>query len=48
MHGKQPAVALIDQSIQLSSAMAAAWPNTTQQVCAWHVYQNYKEKLLYM
>uniref|UniRef100_A0ACD5YRS4 Uncharacterized protein n=2 Tax=Avena sativa TaxID=4498 RepID=A0ACD5YRS4_AVESA len=40
MHGKQPAVALIDQSIQLSSAMAAAWPNTSQRICAWQVYQN--------
>ncbi|PVH65248.1 hypothetical protein PAHAL_2G446200 [Panicum hallii] len=40
MHGKQPAVALVDQSIPLSSAMAAAWPNTTQRICAWHVFQN--------
>jgi zinc finger SWIM domain-containing protein 3 len=40
MHGKQPAVALIDQSVPLSSAMAAAWPNTTQRICAWLVYQN--------
>lgn len=40
MRGKQPKTIITDQSITLSSAIAAAWPETSHRLCEWHVYQN--------
>ncbi|XP_008782870.1 protein FAR1-RELATED SEQUENCE 5-like isoform X2 [Phoenix dactylifera] len=40
MRGKQPKTILTDQSMAISSAVAAAWPGTSHRLCVWHVYQN--------
>ncbi|XP_072978354.1 protein FAR1-RELATED SEQUENCE 5-like isoform X2 [Typha angustifolia] len=40
MRGKQPKTVLTDQSMAVTSAIAAAWPGTSHRLCVWHVYQN--------
>ncbi|XP_072977790.1 protein FAR1-RELATED SEQUENCE 5-like [Typha angustifolia] len=40
MRGKQPKTILTDQSMAISSAIAAVWPETSHRLCVWQVYQN--------
>jgi zinc finger SWIM domain-containing protein 3 len=40
MSGKHPSIIFTDQCAAMAAAIRIVFPNTSQRLCLWHIYQN--------